>query len=120
MFELAVDPTVSALRPMRRSLDAWLERTGVRETPRASLVLAAHEAVANAIQHARPTGPVHVTASGDAEDVVVSISDDGHWKTPDKEPAACGGLAMIEGLVSAVAVTTQDHGTTVVLRQFPP
>ena len=116
-LDLDVEPSVTALRPMRRSLDTWLEQIGIGEKPRAALVLAAHEAVVNAIQHAGLTEPVHVRACDGGEDIVVSITDNGHWKTPDEEPLSCGGLAMIERLVSAVAVTTRDRGTTVLLRQ---
>lgn len=114
-----MEPSVNALRPMRRSLDTWLEQRGIGAKPRAALVLAAHEAVADAIQHAEPTEPVHVSARGAGEDIVVAITDNGHSRTPDEEPVSCSGLAMVELLVSAVAVTTANRGTTVLLRQRP-
>ena len=40
------------LRPLRASLNAWLTAAGAAESSRDGLVLATHEAVANAIQHA--------------------------------------------------------------------
>ena len=51
-FETRVEPALTALASLRHSLDAWLEGGGMGEPPRAAVVLATHEAVANAIQHA--------------------------------------------------------------------
>ena len=63
-FETLVEPVLTALGPLRRSLDAWLERGGMDEPPRAAVVLATHEAVANAIQHAGTRG--HVVVRGES------------------------------------------------------
>jgi serine/threonine-protein kinase RsbW len=114
-FETRVEPALDALAPLRHSLDAWLVGGGVSEPPRAAIVLATHEAVANAIQHARGPGPVVVYAEADADGVVIEVTDDGRWKPPDDPPSEerGRGLNLIRALVSDAQICTGASGTTV-------
>ena len=118
-FETHVEPALTALAPLRHSLDAWLERGGMGEPPRAAVVLATHEAVANAIQHAGAPSPVVVRGDADADGVVIEVSDDGHWKPPDDPPSEerGRGLTLIRSLVSDAQIRTGDRGTTVRIHQ---
>ena len=59
------------------------------EPPRAAIVLATHEAVANAIQHAGAPGHVVVRGEFGSDGVVIEVSDDGRWEPPDR-PAVRG------------------------------
>jgi anti-sigma regulatory factor (Ser/Thr protein kinase) len=119
-FETLVEPALTALAPLRYSLDAWLEGGGMSEPPRAAVVLATHEAVANAIQHAGVPGPVSVRGDSDADGVVIEVSDDGRWKRPDDPPSEerGRGLKLIRSLVSDAQIRTGEGGTTVRIHQY--
>jgi hypothetical protein len=56
-FEFAVPLGVRALVEVRCRLADWLERNGLADPARANLVLATHESIANAIEHAHATKP---------------------------------------------------------------
>jgi serine/threonine-protein kinase RsbW len=120
-FETHVEPALTALAPLRHSLDAWLEQGGMGEPPRAAVVLATHEAVANAIQHAEAPSPVLVRGESDPEGVVIEVTDDGHWRPPDDPPSEGRGrgLNLIRALVSDAQIRTGDTGTTVRIHQLP-
>jgi len=119
-FETYVEPVFTSLAPMRHSLDAWLEGGGMGEPPRAAVVLATHEAVANAIQHAGAPSPVLVRGESDADGVVIEVSDDGHWKAPVKPPRGDRGrgLLLIRSLVSDAQIKTGEWGTVVRIHQL--
>ena len=118
-FETHVELALTALASLRHSLDAWLEGGGMGEPPRAAVVLATHEAVANAIQHAGAPSPVVVRGDADGDGVVIEVSDDGHWKPPADPPSEerGRGLTLIRSLVSDAQVWTGDRGTTVRIHQ---
>ena len=113
-FETHVEPALTALAPMRHLLDAWLRGDGMDEPPRAAVVLATHEAVANAIQHAGAPGHVVVRAEFGSDGVVIEVSDDGHWKPPDDRPYEDRGrgLTLNRYLVSDAQKKTGSSGTT--------
>ena len=89
------------------------------EPPRAAVVLATHEAVANAIQHAGAPNPVVVRGDADADGVVIEVSDDGRWKAPADPPSEerGRGLTLIRSLVSDAQIRTGARGTTVRIHQ---
>ena len=118
-FETLVEPVLTALGPLRRSLDAWLERGGMGEPPRAAVVLATHEAVANAIQHAGTPCPVVVRGESGTDGVFIEVTDEGHWKAPDDPPSEerGRGLTLIRSLVSDAQIQTGEQGTTVRIHQ---
>jgi serine/threonine-protein kinase RsbW len=119
-FETHVEPALASLAPLRHSLDAWLAGDGMTEPPRAAVVLATHEAVANAIQHAGTPAPVLVRAESDSDGVVIEVSDDGNWKAPDnpRSEERGRGLTLIRSLVSDAQIKTGERGTTVRIHQF--
>ena len=90
------------------------------EPPRAAVVLATHEAVANAIQHAGGPGHVLVRGESGSEGVVIEVSDDGHWKPPDDPQSEDRGrgLTLIRSLVSDAQIKTGTRGTTVRIHQL--
>lgn len=119
-FETQVEPALTSLAPLRHSLDAWLAQGGMREPPRAAVVLATHEAVANAIQHAGPPDHVVVRGEADIKGVIIEVSDDGHWRPPDDPPSEerGRGLTLIRSLVSDAQIRTGASGTTVRIHQL--
>ena len=85
------------------------------------MILATHEAVANAIQHSGTGTRIHVRADADADGLTIEISDDGAWRAPaDPPPIERGrGLNLIRALVTDATIDTGAGGTTVRLHQRP-
>ena len=54
VFLVTLPCDVSRLVELRRDLGEWLDQTDLGDAMRSSVVLATHEAAANAIQHANP------------------------------------------------------------------
>jgi anti-sigma regulatory factor (Ser/Thr protein kinase) len=106
-----------ALRRMRHALAHWLARSGVGEPVASNLLLAANEAVANAIEHAYGLGDGDVTMSVERVDdaVYVRVCDRGRWRATR---AVGGGLGMelMHRLVDRVDIDAAPSGTTVHLR----
>ena len=93
------------LRGLRRSLTTWFEAEGVPEQCRAPLMLATHEAAANAIKHGEVDRPVRVTVTYGAESLSVVVRNDPRWGESDLTPGP-RGLAMMRELMSEVRPTT--------------
>jgi serine/threonine-protein kinase RsbW len=107
------------LRPLRASLNAWLTAAGAAESSRDGLVLATHEAVANAIQHAGSVDPVLVQATEDESGFVIDVADAGRWVVRDAPTSEerGRGLQLIHALVFRADVVARKGGTTVRLHQ---
>ena len=120
-FETLVEPVLTALAPLRHSLDAWLERGGMSEHSRDAVILATHEAVANAIQHSGTDDRIRVRADAKPDGLTIEVADDGTWRIPDDPPQLerGRGLDLIRSLVSDATIHTDTGGTTVRLRQLP-
>ena len=97
----------SELRGMRHLLTSWLELTDATEDVRGAVLLATHEAAANAMAHGRPDSPVGISATEDeAGGFTVEITNLGAWKEP--EPGHHGrGLSLMTELMSEVAIETK-------------
>ena len=107
-FEKHVEHELSALRAFRRALDKWLQGRGLPDPPRAKIVLATHEALANAIEHSNSAKPIHIKAEAHSDGFVIEITDDGQWKIPEPNPRIerGRGLQMIKALVSDVQISS--------------
>jgi serine/threonine-protein kinase RsbW len=117
-FQSTLPPDFAVLAGLRRSLATWLERAGVPDPRRADVVLATHEAAANAIEHAGSAGPVDVRARLAHGALTVEVSDQGRWKAGGPADEERGrGLMLIAGLVSNVEIDTDAGGTTLRLLQ---
>jgi anti-sigma regulatory factor (Ser/Thr protein kinase) len=112
-FHSCVSVDVANLVGLRRSLLAWLEGEGVADPPRADVVLATHEATANAIEHSGSATPVVVTAQLSDGMIAVEVSDEGRWVMCEPRDDRGRGFLMIAGLVSKVNVDTDGNGTIV-------
>ena len=76
-------------------------------------MLATHEAIANAMEHAGSHEPVNVNATFLSGDLIVEVSDKGTWKDrllPD--PQRGRGLSLMMGLVADVEILKGTSGTT--------
>jgi anti-sigma regulatory factor (Ser/Thr protein kinase) len=92
------------LRGLRRLLTTWLERTDATADVRDAVLLATHEAAANAMTHGEPESPVSIAASqGEDGSFTVEVGNYGGWKEPEGWPPR-GGLKMMNELMSEVTV----------------
>lgn len=95
------------LRGMRQLLTSWLEQTDATAEVRDAVMLATHEAAANAMAHGQPESPVGVSASQDeAGTFTVEVTNLGGWKEPEPEHDG-RGLSLMSELMSALAIETK-------------
>lgn len=115
-FDLVLAAERGALAVLRGRLNRWLADAGLDPGTRADVVLAANEAVGNAIEHGHGhdgRGRVAVQAHlGDAA-LTMTVTDDGTWRPPSQPTHRGRGLAMISALMHEVDVHGDEHGTTV-------
>ena len=74
-FEIHVEHELSALKAVRRTLDKWLQGRGLPDRPRAEVVLATHEALANAIEHSDSAKPIRIKAEARSDGFVIEITE---------------------------------------------
>ncbi len=106
----------------RHRLRAWLAGLGLSPELSWDLLLAAGEAVNNAIEHASHRDPrryVALEAFADRDRIVLSVTDSGRW-SKDSAASRRGdgrgwGLALIHGLSHSVDTTRGPLGTSVTM-----
>jgi anti-sigma regulatory factor (Ser/Thr protein kinase) len=106
------------LASSRNALRGWLTQAGVGADQAMNVLIAAGEAVANAIEHGhrdRPGGYVTLRATALVDRLQVSVLDTGSWKTPrtKRDTRRGRGVALMEGLMDAVTIRPGDDGTVV-------
>jgi anti-sigma regulatory factor (Ser/Thr protein kinase) len=116
-LRLAATPRQAPL--LRAHLRLWLTEQRATEDEIHDILLAANEAFANAITHARQTRPiaVHVDASISDRVVEVVVRDHGRWQESPHTGGVGLGLALMHALADAVEVHATQEGTTVRLRR---
>jgi serine phosphatase RsbU (regulator of sigma subunit)/GAF domain-containing protein/anti-sigma regulatory factor (Ser/Thr protein kinase) len=117
-LELEFPAHVSQVSTTRRALRGWLKRAGVDPGETMKVLIAAGEAVANAIEHGHresPEGRVRLDATALVDEVQLTITDTGGWKAP--EPASNAhrgrGITLMRGLMQDVTIEPDAAGTTV-------
>ena len=115
-FESFLPRDLSRLRGLRHDLGSWLDDNDVGPEQRDAVILAVHEAAANAIQHAG--SQVVVSGSRDGDEVSVVVRNTGRWtgSRPNVELARGRGLTIMHGLMSNLEISRQPDGTTVRMR----
>ncbi|MDG4838565.1 SpoIIE family protein phosphatase [Micromonospora sp. WMMD967] len=108
----------TGLAPVRSALRSWLERCGLSPTNAYNVLVAAGEACANAIEHGHrdnPGGRIRLRATATADGLHLSVTDSGHWKTPQPEAGnhRGRGLLLMRALMDAITVTPSATGTTI-------
>ena len=106
------------LASSRTALRSWLTQAGVGPDQAMNVLIAAGEAVANAIEHGhrdRSDGFVTLRATALVDRLQVSVLDTGSWKTPRTEVDSRRGrgVALMEGLMDDVSINPGDDGTAV-------
>jgi anti-sigma regulatory factor (Ser/Thr protein kinase) len=120
-LEVDVPLDGAAARAVRHELGAWLGAVGAPTMDALAIVHATTELVANAFDHAHPSGTrfvrVVVRARHELDgEVVVDVVDRGRWREPRRDEGRGRGLAMAAGLVDALSVTSDDDGTRAGIR----
>jgi anti-sigma regulatory factor (Ser/Thr protein kinase) len=100
------------LRAQRGEISAWLRRhTDDRRAD--DVLLAAGEALDNALEHGRPPVVVEVSSDGGGA-VTVVVRDSGRWVGDGPAPSRGRGFPIMRALMDDVTVDTSD-GTSIVL-----
>jgi anti-sigma regulatory factor (Ser/Thr protein kinase) len=111
------------LAAMRAEARRWLAPLDLPDDVEHDVILAVHEAAANAIEHAYPPGDtnghVELTFWLDGGNLCLSVADHGEWRESSTGAQDRGrGLDMIRRLGADVAIDHHGRGTRVVL-QYP-
>jgi serine phosphatase RsbU (regulator of sigma subunit)/anti-sigma regulatory factor (Ser/Thr protein kinase) len=119
-LELEFPADVSQLAPTRTALRRWLTRARLDADQTMNVLVAAGEAVANAIEHGHrhsPGGPISLGATILVDQVRLTITDTGSWKPPQPatETHRGRGIALMRGLMQDVTINPHTAGTTVQL-----
>lgn len=117
-LELEFPADVAELAPSRTALRTWLGSAGVDAEQTLDVLIAAGEALANAIEHGHrdlPGGTVRLKATAFADDLHVTVIDTGTWKAPADAPALHRGrgLGLMRALMQDVTIDSQATGTRV-------
>jgi anti-sigma regulatory factor (Ser/Thr protein kinase) len=117
-LELRFPAHASSLAPTRKALRSWLTRARVSPDQATNVLIAAGEAVANAIEHGHrysPEGTISLGAIALVDQVHVTVTDTGSWKPP--QPSANAdrgrGITLMRGLMHDVTINPDTAGTTV-------
>ena len=117
-LELEFPAHIREVSTTRAALRKWLKRVGADPGQTMKVLIAAGEAVANAIEHGHrqsPEGTVRLDATALADEVQLTITDTGSWKTPQPaaNPHRGRGVTLMRGLMHDVTITPDNAGTTV-------
>lgn len=104
---LPLDPTL--LRGLRSSLAAWLDRAGATSEQRDSVVLATHEATANAMTDGNGEGSIDVTAKRDGPGFVVDVAHAGPWMPREGDEEYVSLAALMSDLHRQTSTTLRMH-----------
>jgi serine phosphatase RsbU (regulator of sigma subunit)/anti-sigma regulatory factor (Ser/Thr protein kinase) len=117
-LDLKFPAHASHLAPSRTALRSWLTRAQVRPDQTMNVLIAAGEAVANAIEHGHRHGPegiISLSATLLADQLQLTITDTGSWEPP--RPAAetprGRGITLMRRLMHEVSINSDTAGTTV-------
>ena len=117
-LELEFAADAGELSSTRKALREWLTQAGVDATQALDVLIAAGEALANAIEHGHrrtSEGTVSLRAIALADHLRLTIVDNGEWKPPQPDPAAHRGrgIALMRALMEDVSIESGVTGTTI-------
>ena len=115
-LEVEFPAEASHLAPTRAALRGWLARAGVDPDQTLKVLIAAGEALANAIEHGhrqRTEGTISLRATALADRLQVTVIDAGSWKPPEAAAHRGRGIALMQALMQDVTIQPRATGTTV-------
>ena len=115
-LRLRVPAEPEALQQVRRRLRRWLETAGAPDHAREDVVVAAAEAVSNAIRHAYGPSNAWVEIEGELLDgeVEVVVRDRGRWRQPRGKGGR--GIDLMRACMASVEIERLPAGTVVRMR----
>lgn len=115
-LEVDFPAEASYLTETRAALKDWLSRAGVDADQSLKVLIAAGEALANAIEHGHrhhTEGTISLRATALADRLQVTVIDAGSWKPPVKAAHRGRGISLMRALMHDVTIQPLATGTTV-------
>ncbi|MGE2834821.1 SpoIIE family protein phosphatase [Mycobacterium sp. SMC-4] len=117
-LDVTIPADVGELAPCRAALRDWLDCAGLDTEQVLDVLIAAGEALANAIEHGHrdlPDGTVRLHAVATSDTLYLTVADTGRWKTPAAVPLLHRGrgITLMQALMQDVTIDSQPTGTTV-------
>jgi PAS domain S-box-containing protein len=115
-LEMEFPPEAARLAETRAALRDWLGRAGVDADQTLKVLIAAGEALANAIEHGHrhhSEGSISLRAIAMADRLQVTVVDAGSWKTPVAASHRGRGITLMRALMQEVTIQPLATGTTV-------
>jgi anti-sigma regulatory factor (Ser/Thr protein kinase) len=117
VYEAEFARDLSQLVAFRGSIASWLDAAGIDRETRNDIVLASHEALANAMEHGQEElVKVHAEIADDS--VTVSVSNAGDWRPPIFNDHRGRGLIVIRALMTNVDVDATSNVSVVMQRSL--
>lgn len=115
-LDLVTEATPHGARQLRVRFQEWLGAAGVPATLVDDLTLAVYEALANVVEHAyspdHPHPVIRLQAQLDHQ-VLITVSDEGCWRTPSAPGNRGRGFALMRHFATELHLHPTPHGTTV-------
>ena len=113
-------PTPRSSDQSAPSCASWLDHCDLSTQLAQDALVAAGEAVANAIEHGhrdRPGHEITLRAAVTANRLQLTVSDSGRWLPPGPEPAPYRGkgLTLMQAMMDNVSIDAGEDGTTVTM-----
>jgi anti-sigma regulatory factor (Ser/Thr protein kinase)/putative methionine-R-sulfoxide reductase with GAF domain len=117
-LDLAVPAVASSLRDIRAAAKRWLTTIDARPEDVMDVLLAVGEATSNVVEHAYGPkgGLVHVRLELQRPDVVVTVRDNGRWRSPRGDNRG-RGTHIIHAVTDEFTTDRRSNGTEVVIRR---
>ncbi len=115
-LEVDFPAEASYLTETRAALRDWLDRAGVDADQSLKVLIAAGEALANAIEHGHrhhAEGTISLRATALADRLQVTVIDAGSWKPPVAAKHRGRGITLMRALMQEVTIQPLATGTTV-------
>ena len=112
-LRMALVPEVSSLPTVRRTFRPWLANVGAEQAD--EIILAIHEAVANAVEHAGLDADEVITVEAEVVDDVlrVLVRDNGAWKDLPVDETRGRGLMIMRAVMDRVDLERRSGGTLI-------
>lgn len=117
-FSASILSTPRSIRAARHDLRRWLEAVGLDDERVGDLLLAASEAMTNAMDHAyqgAEDGEIVVTGTARDGRVELSVRDFGRWAPTARSPVRGRGLAIIGAVTDGSRINPTARGVEVEL-----
>jgi len=106
---------VDSLAQVRRTLRTWLDGADIERAD--DIVLAVHEAVANAVEHAGLASQDLITINAEVVSgrLRVEVRDHGAWRLERLDETRGRGLAIMRAVMDEVDLAVETGSTAVVM-----